>query len=91
MASGAKVDNADVRGRFLSGFKQLWQEELGQEGVTDMVGTELDFVAFFGRPWRHSHYARWTWWLVLDLRKQCISSSWSPDDFNMTQRVESVL
>ena len=67
MASGAEVDNANVRGGVFSGIKQLWQEELGQEGVTDVVGTKLDFVAFFGRPWGHSHYARWNWSLVLHL------------------------
>ena len=91
MASGAEVDNADVRGGFLSGFEQLWQEELGQEGVTDVVGTELDFVAFLSSAWWHSHYARWNWSLVLDLWKHCISNRWSLHGCCWMRRVESIL
>ena len=91
MASGAEIDYADVRGGFLSSSEQLWQEELGQEGVTDVVGTGLDFVAFFGGPWGHSHYARWNWSLVLILWKHCISSPWSLHGFYWMQRVESIL
>ncbi len=57
VAGGAEVDDADVGIGFLGGFAESGEENGGQEGVADMVSTELDFVAFLCRTWGHGHDA----------------------------------
>ena len=58
VAAGAEVDDADVGVGFFGGGAAQGGEKLGgQEGVADVVGAELDFVAVFGGAGGHGHDA----------------------------------
>ena len=57
VAFGGEVDDADVGVGLCGGFFQGGEEELGEEGVADVVGAELGFVAVFGEAGGLGHYA----------------------------------
>ena len=47
-SSGRVGDDADVGGGLLCGLEHGWQEQLDEQGVADVVGSELDLVAVGG-------------------------------------------
>ena len=57
VAFGGEVDDADVGVGLCGGFFQGGEEEFGEEGVADVVGAELGFVAVFGEGGGLGHYA----------------------------------
>ncbi len=57
VAGGAQVDDADIGVGLFGSFAQCGEESGGQEGVADVVGAELDLVAFFCGAWGHGHNA----------------------------------
>ena len=57
MARGAEVDDADVGVGFFGGLAQSREEFGSQQGVSDVVGAELDLVAFFRCDGGHGHDA----------------------------------
>lgn len=57
VADGGEVDDADVRVGFFGGFEQCGEEFGGEAGVADVVGAELDLVAFLSGAGGDGHDA----------------------------------
>lgn len=56
-SQGRVGDNADVGAGLLCGLEHGWQEELDEQGVADVVSSELDLVAVSGQGRRVGHDA----------------------------------
>ena len=54
-AKARKYHDPDIGGGGLGGSKQCRHQELDDQGVTKVIGGELDLIAVFRKSWRLSH------------------------------------